>query len=422
MDYGLWTMLIMNWKSKVTKDHIKYAELAGYSLIGCGKDSSYREYKCIKCNDKKFLQPPKVKIQASRSVQRGEKEKYCWNCRLLHDMDAACAKIKAEYLGNCPIKRGAYHRLRFVCGHIESKTQQQIVTNTLSCVTCKKEDAKLAKTSEKKGWILLGPTVNHKKSNGKPDHNYKLYRNAACGHKREIQTSTIYHPKNIPQCYVCLLKKRELEALEKGLILLGLGKTKDYGHYQFVKCKHNKQFQYYTVRYFHPVCDECFLRELVKNAKKNHWTYTRDSKKMGYAWYTHDVCGNEQKIAYSAIKNSNVNCQICQESSRTKPSNLYLLRIEVEGMMKWLKLGYSDDIARRVTQYGLPVNSVISHIQVRQIATGNKAHGLEQLIHKTFESERLPKEEMNVFHTKSGATECYPIELQFKLERALRSV
>ena len=412
----------MSWKSKVTKNHIKYAELAGYRLIGSGKDANYRKYKCIKCNDEKFLQPPKVKIQASRVTQRGKKEKYCWNCRLLHDMDAACAKINAEYLGNCPLKGGAYHRLHFSCGHIESKTQQQIVTNRLSCVTCKKEDAKLAKTSVKKGWILLGPPVKQKKSNGKPDHNFKLFRNAACDHFREIQTSTIYHPKNVPKCYVCLLKKRELEALEKGLLLLGLGKTKDYGRYQFVKCKHKKKLQYHTVQYFHPICDECFRHELVKNAQKIDWTYTRDSKKMGYAWYAHNDCGNEQKVAYSAIKNSNVNCQNCQESSRTKPSNLYLLRIEVEGMMEWLKLGYSDDVARRVTQYGLPDNHVVSHIQVRHVATGNEAHALEQLIHKMFEPERLPKEKMNVLHTKSGASECYPMELQVKLEHALRSV
>ena len=90
--------------------------------------------------------------------------------------------------------------------------------------------------------------------------------------------------------------------------------------------------------------------------------------------------------------------------------------------MNWLKLGYSEDVARRVCQYGLPVNYVVSHVCVRRFATGNEAHALEQLIHKTFESERLPKEEMNIFHTKSGASECYPIELQVKLEHALRSV
>jgi hypothetical protein len=413
---------MINWKSKVTKNHIKQAELAGYRLVGSGKNSSYRKYTCLKCDDEKFLQPPKVKIQASRVAKRGKKEKYCWNCRLLHDMDAACAKINAEYLGNCPSKKGAYHRLRLTCGHIESKTQQQIVTNTLSCVTCKKEEAKLAKASVKKGWILAGPPVEHKKSNGKPNHNYKRFRNAVCGHFRDISRNTIYHPEYVPRCYICIQNTRESEANEKGFVLLGLGQKKDYGRYQCIECKYEKELQYHTMRHFHPVCDKCFRRQLAKDAQKIGWTYKRDSKKMGYGWYAHNVCGNEQEISYSSIKKCNVNCQSCQESSRTKPSNLYLLRIEVKGMMAWLKLGYACDISLRVTQYGLPDNHIVSPIQIRPVATGNEAHALEQLIRKKFESARLPKEQMYIFHTKSGASECYPLELQAKLECALWDV
>jgi len=65
----------------------------------------------------------------------------------------------------------------------------------------------------------------------------------------------------------------------------------------------------------------------------------------------------------------------------------------------------------RISQYGLPQTAEVSTVASLSFDTGNEAHTVEASIHTRYKRKRLPRKELEIFHTKGGADECYPVTM-----------
>jgi hypothetical protein len=181
----------------------------------------------------------------------------------------------------------------------------------------------------------------------KTKNNYCLYRFDDCQHEQEITLSSA-KLKSF-RCKTCQQEKLQSEAKSKGLIYLG--KTKNnYGKYKFLSCSH------------------------------------------------------EQEIATANIRQNKFVCQSCCESRFTKPSNLYVHLVTLQGEQV-LKVGVAKNIQNRIKVYGLPKDAELTTVLVKSFPTGKDAEIAESLICQAFKNARY-KNSKHIF-TNSGSTECF---------------
>ena len=138
------------------------------------------------------------------------------------------------------------------------------------------------------------------------------------------------------------------------------------------------------------------------------WTPDRkeEAKKVGliflehgksrYGVYRFRDCKHKQEMQFSNVRGGNFICNVCEETSRSLPSKVYLLHIKV-GSEEWLKLGYAKVIRSRIKKYKLPSNSTIKRMKVLDFATGREAHEYEASLHKKYIRKRLPIKKMKQF-------------------------
>jgi hypothetical protein len=156
-------------------------------------------------------------------------------------------------------------------------------------------------------------------------------------------------------------------------------------------------------------CQICQHDKIFTEAEAQGCATVGPSKDHNYYIYRLS-CGHEQEIQKTVMRRGTFRCQTCEDYSFTKPSTAYLLHIKV-GPDEWLKLGYSKDIDLRTTQYGLPSNTEVSLLASQRFDTGLEAIRFEKALHTKYGSRRLSAEEMAVFHSKGGQTECYPVQI-----------
>ena len=119
-------------------------------------------------------------------------------------------------------------------------------------------------------------------------------------------------------------------------------------------------------------------------------------------------CGHTKDIRLDHVRNMRFECSICEESHHSKPSFVYLLKIETDDF-SCLKFGYAKDIKTRIQVYCLK-NAVANEVLVVPFPTGAEAHGFEQSVHRKYKQYKINKNVMKKF-MKNGNTECYPIEM-----------
>ena len=110
------------------------------------------------------------------------------------------------------------------------------------------------------------------------------------------------------------------------------------------------------------------------------------------------------------MRTGNFRCQVCEDYFYTQPSNTYLLHIKA-GPDEWLKLGHAKNIKFRTTRYGLPSDAEVSVLATRPFDTGKEAQEFELFLHSKHRRKRLSADEMVIFHSQGGHTECYPIQM-----------
>ena len=276
----------MDWNSATTKKHIKEAEAVGLTLIGEGRNYQHRTYRCNNCKHEQEKRTTRVrsnKIKCNQCFQikleteaktvgitlvgKGRNASYRTyrfnDCK--HEQEIAttsvrnnefkcnqCLQIKleeeAKANGMTLIGKGRNYRHRTYCFN-DCKHQQEILTGHIrygkprcnQCLEIKHEaEAKAV------GITLMGKGRNV---------SYRTYRFNDCKHQQEVQTSKVR--VNGFECKQCLQMKYEAEAKAVGLILIGEGRNTSYRTYRFNDCKHEQEIALQHVRDNAFLCSTC---------------------------------------------------------------------------------------------------------------------------------------------------------------------
>ena len=279
----------------------KKANSVGLELLVPGKTTSYRLYKCKKCDHKQEIQPC--------MINRGDFK--CQNC---HDQNLIkeAKSVGLELLG--PGKNAHYRLYKFEeCGHEQEIQTTQIRNGKSKCKEC--FDEKLMKEAKSVGLELLGSGKNA---------NYRLYRFEECGHEQEIQPSRVRVGRF--KCQNCHDQKLIKEAKSVGLELLGPGKSSSYRLYKFKECGHEQEITPRHVRDKNFRCNKCYDEKLIKEAKSVELEIIGQAKNMDYRLYKFKECGHEQEIKTCHVRNKNFKCRTCKgvwlKDGRLVKSNL----------------------------------------------------------------------------------------------------
>lgn len=241
-----------------------------------------------------------------------------------------------------------------------------------------------------------------------------------CGH---IMTSSIHNlaktqgPVNCTACVVKEFERRclelKLEVLENPANIMELGTKvnphkyakflrKDCGH-AFIALRHNiKNLEICTV------CSQIAKTKLLNNNGYEFVSKTNSNVKSIYK-FIH--CGHTRVLFDSAALRGNGVCHVCNNTSHTAKSKLYILKFQTVDGLNFLKFGYGKNTTNRIREYCLNDARFIEQLFEVEVETGIKARSIENSIHKTLLVFKFPNEQMKKYLTKSGYSECYPSDL-----------
>lgn len=219
-----------------------------------------------------------------------------------------------------------------------------------------------------------------------------------------------------------LIKKYQSEAAEKGLIYIGKSKnkSKSYRRYKFINCGHEADIQTPVVRYANPYCHICKEEEFKSDALKVGLELIGKSSRHQRK-YKFISCGHIQSIGIKEVRTNSFICNQCEETSRDKPSKIYLLEMKYK-KNQWLKLGYAKVIENRVRNYGILPGTKYKTLYEIDFKTAREANKLEKIIHKNNIKNKISKKNMKVFLTKNGYDECYPLKMKQALLKELANL
>ena len=342
------------------------------------------------------------------------------------------------FIGKSPQQSRKYKYKFNDCSHFidESPSNLRRHTSKVKCKTCLVD--KYTKEAIRRGLLYIG-SAN--------DGTFNFYKVARCGTKLKIQPSNV---RRTTETYNCTCKKctvikvkeakknnvryrvsnpkikkaieerrkKKLEAKyqeeanKKGLVYLGKSKhkSKHYRSYQFITCGCIADIQTPVVRHANPYCHLCKEEEFKNDALNVGLSLigksTRHKRK-----YKFISCGHVQSIGMKEVRTNSFICNTCEETSRDKPSKVYILEMKYE-KNKWLDLGYAKIIDNRVRNYGVLPGTSYKILSAVDFKTGRKAHKYEISIHKKYLKHKIPKTNMKIFLTKNGYNECYPMEMK----------
>lgn len=356
------------------------ANAQGCKWIGPGKSIEFRLY-ALPCGHTQDVQPGNMRIGAFRCS-------ICLDEKLSRDaMAQGCTLIGSG-------KSGQFRLYALSCGHAQEVRVANLRKGHFACKTCLAE--KMRHEAAKQGCKLIGV--------GKSNQ-YRLYL-LPCGHEQQVKTGHI-RDGNF-RCSVCMNEALHKEAKSQGYKLIGAGKNCLYRLYA-LPCGHEREVHTGAMRIGNVRCQVCLDNKLNLEARVQGCKLVGAGKNAHYRRYLLP-CGHVQDVHCGRLREGYFRCQICEDTSRTQPSNVYLFHIKVDPD-EWLKLGYAKVLDSRASRYGLPQAADVTTVYCLPCDTGNGAHALEASIHASYRRKRLTKKQMKDHHTMDGFSECYPVTM-----------
>lgn len=422
--------------SKVAAKHQLEAKRQKCKIIGAGKNSSYKSYllpcghtkeisvsrmrsggfKCWECYEVQLAkEAKKQKCQLIRKSNRKNHRIYKLPCGCTRELQignvkrgkVGCPKCLKKRLIQEAINSGCrllspgrskqFRLYKLPCGHQKEVTTSNMRNGSFQCDEC--ISINLDSQAKQAGCKIVGP--------GKTT-DYRLYE-LPCGHVAE---KTIKQIKvNEFNCDDCLEIKLLSEAEIMGLVILGKGKDRDHRKY-LLPCGHSKELITSNVRKKTVGCTECIDERMSEDAIKAGVVLLGPSSKGAqYRKYNMNCCNYVQDIQPGVIRNGYFKCHGCNTSHLDRPSTIYLLRLAHSGQ-EWLKLGYSEDVNKRIKEYGLDPNALIELVCTVGVKTGEEALALENDLHKKYNEFQINSNLMKPHMSKSGHTECYHVKIK----------
>lgn len=302
---------------------------------------------------------------------------------------------EASLVGLVLLKRSNnpnYNLYRFVeCGHTAYMQPTHVRRNNIECKTCllERNTQKLAISNDQLLFWIKPST-------------YKVLR--GCGHI--VDTNVVNIREDREKCSLCFEENLHKVSIDYGYTYLGVSNG-SYRKIQFNECGHQKVLHQSQILLGNAVCRICHEDKYKTQAEEKglillHRTQDR------YAEYKLP-CGCTKELRLDHVADGSWLCDIHNDTHYSKPSLVYLLEI-TKGDFTWLKLGFAKNLELRTNGYGLK-DASISSLKTIPFATGREAMLFEKNLHAKFKKYKLSKELMKSYHTFSGYTECYPVQL-----------
>ncbi|QFT61951.1 hypothetical protein FIU91_03335 [Roseivivax sp. THAF30] len=186
---------------------------------------------------------------------------------------------------------------------------------------------------------------------------------------------------------MCIRTRRAAAASRIGAILIG--PDPDHRHYGVFRlsCGHIVRRQYYRIERAAEGdcaagCETCREERYDAIARDHDWRLVGPaaSGRTGYRSYRHS-CGHLQDVSNGNMRWGDVDCAACGESWTSKPSQLYLFRVDLDPEQV-LKLGYSSNPARRLRQQlGITRDTPSRILRTVPVPTGHDAVCQEKKAH-----------------------------------------
>lgn len=352
----------------------------GLIYLGSANDGTFNLYKVKRCESILKIQPT--------NIRRSNEE---YNCRC-----NKCIPIKIE--------KAKKNNVRYRVSKPKINKEEQKKRKNKRLLKYKTE-------ATQKGLIFLGYSKTKTK-------HYRRYKFIECGHTTDIQMSVVRHAN--PYCHVCKEEEFKVDALKAGLKLIGKS-TRHKRKYKFISCGHVQSIGVKEVREKSFKCQICHENEFKEDAKKVGLALVGAGKNSLYRTYKFNDCKHTQEIIAGHVRLNNFICNTCNETSRDKPSKIYLLKMSYKNH-EWLKLGYAKVLSNRIRQYGLAEGVITELLFEVSYKKGRDAHTHEAKLHKKYIDKKLNKIEMKKYLTKSGNNECYPMEIKEMLREELANL
>ena len=231
--------------------------------------------------------------------------------------------------------------------------------------------------AEKKGFELLGH--GRRRSD-------VLLQCGSCQQNSQVRRSVLLD--HAPQCNNCLWRKRFDDAMASGATIHLPHPSNHKIATLVLSCGHVVQRQYgrlaKAAKGGHALgCETCREERYVREAQGSGWVLVGPAQKAknGYRHYEHH-CGYRQDHAIVNVDNRQLDCANCGETWASKPSCIYLLRIELSDRAV-LKFGYSAVPARRLFQLlGEAARTTGKILRVIDLPTGHDALKAEKKAHR----------------------------------------
>lgn len=369
------------------------ANAAGFQLVDSTENPNYRIYKCLTCEAESSLVISHVRKQSVIC-------QFCLDTKLAAEASNHGLEVIEKLNDN------RYRLYKFCsCKHEQIIAVANVRSGAFECKTCEKIEHE--REASAAGLHLIGVS---------PRKGYRIYRFTECSHEQEIQLTNVR--RNVFHCITCHDTKLIEEALSKNLTLIAKSVQRDRNLYRFNQCNHTQLLPASAVRANRFRCGTCLEETFQNDATNVGLELLGEGKTSAYRSYRFKDCGHVQQIRWDSVRLNTFLCEQCNETSRTQPSVIYLLKLKYENF-SWLKLGYSKSLDLRIKKFSLPSKTKIIEVNKAVFSTGALAHGHEAALHHKYRLFKIDPGKMRRYHRKSGFNECYPVELETELSNEL---
>jgi len=296
--------------------------------------------------------------------------------------------------------KGSYKFRRLDCGH-ELLVSYDYLEKHKDGKCAKCESDKLVLEAAQAGLEIIGKQEK--------DYIYKL----PCGHSKVISGKCVR--SGGWRCIECYEEKIKQAAFEFGFEYLG--ESSNGPHYRLcrvISCGHLKNVQIHdiTSRPRKGVCKECIEAKHKDEATLADLELVgmSDNGNPNYRKYRTNCCNTEHDLMVTHVRRNSYTCPSCGNSHLDNYSDLYLYKM-TNGDFSWLKLGFSNNVLRRLVEYDLVKGTDSVLLKTTRLPTGRLAIKTEKKIHSKFKRDKLDSNEMRKYFNVSGFNECYPLEM-----------
>jgi len=299
-----------------------------------------------------------------------------------------------------------YKRYKLKCGHVSEHKFTHVRAGLFRCNECKQR--KYKQEAELAGLEIIA-------NNPVENTDYKLYKFKTCGHEKLLTSWNVTNLKH-GACFVCEEAQRHADADRNGLELIDLDDMSKWmnKNYKYKSCGHIKSIRLQDVaKNDIPKCIECRTLKWKEEAKIAGIEFIGLSSSVSLnenLEYDYRLpCG-----CVKAMKTGNVrrNVWACDNHSNyySKASTVYLLEFSTDNF-RWLKLGFSSRLERRISDYKMKVPYVCEHLYVVNTSSNREAITYEKAFHASHKLSKLNYNSMKEFMT-NGGNECYPMSMK----------